>query len=167
MDTRLFARFTSLLRDLSDDALETEIRQPHHLLLDSCLHGGKRIDVVYAPFEHVTPGARIVLVGLTPGRQQMGNALREARRALRRGLSEAEALAAAKVFASFSGPMRSNLVGAAIWWRCSTASGFIACSGSPPRPLCGERTLGWSTSPRHCATRCSSTVKTIVARRRC
>ncbi len=40
----------------------------------------------------------------------MGNALREARRALRRSPSAPEALAAAKVFASFSGPMRSNLV---------------------------------------------------------
>lgn len=110
MDTPLFARFAPLLRDLSDDALETEIRQPQRLLLDSRLQGGKRIDVAYAPFEHVTPGARIVLVGLTPGRQQMGNALREARRALRQGLSAPDALAAAKVFASFSGPMRSNLV---------------------------------------------------------
>src|SRR5688572_824011 len=110
MDLSLFTRFAPLLRDMTEAALEAEIRQPRRLLLDSRTSGGKRIDVAYAPFEHINPGARIILVGLTPGRQQMGNALREARRALRRSLAEPEALAAAKVYASFSGPMRGNLV---------------------------------------------------------
>ena len=40
----------------------------------------------------------------------MRNAQVEARRLLKAGKSEAEAMSAAKVFASFSGPMRSNLV---------------------------------------------------------
>lgn len=110
MDHALFAHFAPLLRDLSDAALEEEIRRPQRLLLASTVVRGKRIDVVYAPFEHINPAARIVIVGLTPGRQQMGNALREARRALRHGLSDVDALAAAKVYASFSGPMRANLV---------------------------------------------------------
>ncbi|KQQ44619.1 hypothetical protein ASF58_20830 [Methylobacterium sp. Leaf125] len=52
----------------------------------------------------------VVIVGLTPGRQQMGNALIPARRSLLNGRTEAEAAEDAKVFASFSGPMRSNLV---------------------------------------------------------
>jgi hypothetical protein len=49
-------------------------------------------------------------VGLTPGRQQMRNALVEARRCLMNGMSEDEAMRAAKTFASFSGPMRANLI---------------------------------------------------------
>lgn len=73
-------------------------------------HGGKRIDVAYAPFDYVNPDARVVIVGITPGRQQMANALLECWRQLRSGAAPAQALAAAKVHASFSGPMRTNLV---------------------------------------------------------
>lgn len=51
-----------------------------------------------------------MIVGQTPGRQQMRNALLEAHRQLAAGKGIGEARAAAKVFASFSGPMRSNLV---------------------------------------------------------
>jgi hypothetical protein len=66
--------------------------------------------VSYAPFEHIQRGARLVIVGITPGAQQARNALMEARRRLLGGESTVAALAAAKVFASFSGPMRANLV---------------------------------------------------------
>jgi hypothetical protein len=38
--------------------------------------GGKRIEIAYAPLDHVNIDARIVVVGLTPGRQQMRTALR-------------------------------------------------------------------------------------------
>lgn len=54
--------------------------------------------------------ARVVIVGITPGRQQMRNALLEAHRILKSGASDDAAIEGAKVFASFSGPMRSNLV---------------------------------------------------------
>ncbi len=69
-----------------------------------------RITVHYAPFEYVEPTAQIVIVGITPGLQQARNALCEARRVLLAGRQEAEAIKAAKVFASFSGPMRANLI---------------------------------------------------------
>lgn len=52
----------------------------------------------------------IVIVGITPGRQQMREAIEEARRAMMLGLSDAEVLARAKVHASFAGTMRTNLV---------------------------------------------------------
>ena len=64
----------------------------------------------YAPFDHVNTSARVVLVGITPGLQQAGNALRALRDELRRGSSDAQALETAKSFASFSGPMRQNLI---------------------------------------------------------
>lgn len=64
----------------------------------------------YAPFDHVNPNARIVIVGITPGLQQAGNALAAFQRARRAGHPIDTALATAKTFASFSGPMRTNLV---------------------------------------------------------
>ena len=64
----------------------------------------------YAPFDHINTTARVVLVGITPGLQQAGNALAALQSALRRGESEASALETAKKFASFSGPMRPNLI---------------------------------------------------------
>jgi hypothetical protein len=72
--------------------------------------GGRSVEMVYAPFDHVNTAARLVIVGLTPGRQQAGNALRAALEALASGLGDAQAAERAKVFASFSGPMRTNLV---------------------------------------------------------
>jgi len=84
--------------------------------VNTLLNNGFRISqendfsVYYAPFEHIEPKARIVIVGITPGLQQAMNALREAQRALLASQSDADAARAAKVFASFSGPMRSNLV---------------------------------------------------------
>lgn len=102
--------FLPVLKTFSEPALRREIETPHQLRLASCGHGGKHIDVAYAPFDHINPEAQIVIVGITPGRQQMANALLECRRQLCSGATPEQALAAAKVHASFSGPMRSNLV---------------------------------------------------------
>ncbi len=103
-------RFLPVLKGLSDAALCREIESAHELRLASCNHGGKRLDIAYAPFDYINLEARIVIVGITPGRQQMRNALLECRRQLLSGASTEQALAAAKVHASFSGPMRANLV---------------------------------------------------------
>lgn len=77
---------------------------------DLLLASDGALSVVYAPFEHVNERARLVLVGLTPGRTQAANALAEFQRASAAGAGTAAALAAAKVHASFSGPMRGNLI---------------------------------------------------------
>lgn len=110
MDHSLFAKFAPLLRHMTEREMMAEIEQPKRLLLETDLVGGRRVEIAYAPFDHVNHEADIVIVGLTPGRQQMRNALLEARRALRNEEDEQHAASAAKVFASFSGPMRSNLV---------------------------------------------------------
>jgi len=68
------------------------------------------LEVSYAPFEHIEREARIVIVGITPGKLQATNALCEIRRQLLDGADQNSALAAAKVHASFSGGMRANLV---------------------------------------------------------
>ncbi|SFQ05178.1 hypothetical protein [Tranquillimonas alkanivorans] len=103
-------RFLPLIEALSEADLRSEIEAPDRLRMASGLHRGKRLDVAYAPFDHVNREARVVIVGITPGRQQMANALLECHRQLRAGADPSRALAAAKVHASFSGPMRANLV---------------------------------------------------------
>lgn len=80
------------------------------LLLERTEWRGRRIETIYAPFEHVEDNARIVIVGLTPGRQQATIALSAYSDALRRGEAIESALRAAKTHASFAGPMRRNLV---------------------------------------------------------
>jgi hypothetical protein len=66
--------------------------------------------VSYAPFDHVEHDAELVVVGLTPGREQATKALASLAADLRRGLIAEQALANAKRTASFSGPMRPNLL---------------------------------------------------------
>lgn len=68
------------------------------------------VSVYYAPFELVNPQAKVVLVGITPGRTQAANALGEAKRALLEGAQNAEMLQRAKATGAFSGAMRPNLV---------------------------------------------------------
>lgn len=89
-----------------DDPLSVEA-----LLMERADINGRRVEMFYAPFDHVNRHAKIVIVGMTPGKFQASNSLRCAQHALRHGKSAAEAAADAKVFASFSGePMRTNLV---------------------------------------------------------
>ncbi len=110
MANELFSTFAPILRDLTKSDLLAEIEQPKKLLIASDTIRSRRIDVAYAAFDHVNQDADVVIVGLTPGRQQMRNALIEAQRCLMAGHSDQEAMRAAKIFASFSGPMRANLV---------------------------------------------------------
>ncbi|RTL82839.1 MAG: hypothetical protein EKK29_15500 [Hyphomicrobiales bacterium] len=110
MAQSLFATFAPLLRTIMESELRAEIARPQRLLIESADFRGKRLDVAFAPFDYVNPAAQIVIVGLTPGRQQMANALLAASRSLKNGNSEAEAMREAKTYASFSGPMRANLV---------------------------------------------------------
>jgi hypothetical protein len=69
------------------------------------------LEVMYSPFDHIAKHAKLVIVGITPGRVQATNALTAARTHLEHGRSSEEALRAAKLTASFSGSgTRNNLV---------------------------------------------------------
>ena len=68
------------------------------------------LTVEYAPFDHIEHEAELVIVGLTPGRQQAANALETLAMELKKGTATPLALERAKRTASFSGPMRSNLL---------------------------------------------------------
>jgi hypothetical protein len=98
METKQFDQFASAIRAGAgtDDA---RLR----------LAAEGNLEVYYAPFEAVNPQARLVLVGITPGRVQAANALAEAKRQLAAGASSTEAMRRAKEVGAFSGPMRSNL----------------------------------------------------------
>lgn len=110
MANSLFSSFAPFLRSVSEAELHTEIASPRRLLIEAGESRGRSFEVAYAPFDYVNPTARVVIVGLTPGRQQMTNALLAARKSLLLGHDEERAAKDAKVFASFSGPMRSNLI---------------------------------------------------------
>src|SRR4051794_35708938 len=72
------------------------------------LHRGAGYSVHYAPFDHVNTSARIALVGITPGWQQMRLGFETARDRLRAGAGDQAMLTAVKRHASFSG-MRTRL----------------------------------------------------------
>ena len=106
MQTNHYQHFAPIIRSLTSAELEgsPSLNAKLRLAQDG------PIEVCYAPFEYINPKARIVIVGITPGRTQMLNALRELRRQLDSGASETMALRAAKLTGAFSGAMRPNLV---------------------------------------------------------
>lgn len=69
------------------------------------------VEVYYSPFDHIAHRAKLVIVGITPGRAQAVNAAVSARAQIQSGRSAEDALRAAKLTASFSGGgTRNNLV---------------------------------------------------------
>lgn len=82
----------------------------------------------YAPFDHINRTARIVLLGMTPGTQQARNALSELRNRLIAGTTDEHALHKAKEFASFSGPIRNNLVAMLDHVGMSRLLGLASCA---------------------------------------
>jgi hypothetical protein len=74
------------------------------------LHREETFSVFYAPFDYVHRPARVALVGITPGWQQMEIAYRVARAGLHAGRSASEIGRVVKAQASFAG-MRRRLGG--------------------------------------------------------
>lgn len=100
--TTHFGRFSPILRDCGAAA----VRRP-----DTLLASQPPYEIFYIPFEHVNPRARLVIVGITPGMNQLELAYAEAQRLLRLGASEAAILEAVKSVAAFGGDaMRPNLL---------------------------------------------------------
>jgi hypothetical protein len=99
-------KYAAVIKSLPDPSLSGGDSLPQQLLLDR----DGAIEIFYAPFEYSNPNARIVIVGITPGRVQAVNAIRAAQSQLKNGASVDTALKAAKSTGSFSGPMRNNLV---------------------------------------------------------
>jgi len=77
MEAGLFQKYAPLIMEMNESELAREIDTPKRLLIGATPINGKTLSIAYAPFDHVNPAARVVIVGLTPGRQQMRNALME------------------------------------------------------------------------------------------
>src|ERR1700728_1431184 len=73
------------------------IYSPEHLLTDSFrLYRDADLEMFYAPFETINRSARVAIVGITPGFQQMEIAIRFARAAMVSGRTNTEACIEAK-----------------------------------------------------------------------
>ncbi len=101
------------------------------------LHSADALSVTWAPFDYVPATARLVVVGITPGRQQAENALGAFRDALAGGAMPAEASRRAKFTGAFSGPMRDNLVAMLDHVGAQRALGVASCAAvfDPARGL--------------------------------
>src|SRR5689334_4045895 len=82
-----FDTFADVLAELPPITTNADGQRPELLLgRDS------RWTVGYCPFDWVNPTAKVILVGITPGLQQMKIANRAAQQALRNGVTHDEAL---------------------------------------------------------------------------
>lgn len=86
-------------------ATKTQSHSSRSLFADE---GALRIEC--SAFDHIELGARLVVVGITPGAQQRDLADAAFQSALAKGMSPGGAGRAAKFAASFGGAMRANLV---------------------------------------------------------
>jgi len=61
-------KYLAIVANLTPVEILTEIENPRDLLIDTCVHHSKRLDIAYAPFDHVNDTADIVIIGITPGK---------------------------------------------------------------------------------------------------
>ncbi|KQL46849.1 hypothetical protein AN963_18310 [Brevibacillus choshinensis] len=81
------------------------------LVDDFLMDSDGKLRTYYAPHnEYVNRSAKVIILGITPGWNQMKIAMQEARRCLEAGLPDEEVCQNAKQAASFVGSMRTNLV---------------------------------------------------------
>lgn len=77
---------------------------------DFLLERKDNIEIYYAPFDHINKEANVVIVGITPGWNQMEKAFSSFKKALGNGESLDSCMHFVKTQASFAGTMRKNLV---------------------------------------------------------
>lgn len=104
-DDWVFARFRWALANLPANLTKEQVTRPELLLRDE-----GPLSIYYAPFDYVNEHARVVLMGITPGRYQMFVACSFVRDQLAKGVPDQQVLKDVKSKASFSGPMRQNLL---------------------------------------------------------
>lgn len=100
--------FEQVIRSLPDDRT---LRRDELWTDDFLLQQENNLTVYYSPIgEYINTGAKVVIVGITPGFEQMRIAFEEATDALHHGASLEETARLVKYTASFAGTMRRNLV---------------------------------------------------------
>jgi len=125
--TGLTPRFIDALARVGGNGLD-RLHEVADLEIATARAGRRELRLVYAPFDHVNERARIVIVGLTPGARQARDAIDAFRAAHRAGCDLEAALARAKHTASFSGPMRRNLVAMLDAVRVADLLGIATCA---------------------------------------
>ncbi|WP_290788240.1 hypothetical protein [Exiguobacterium sp. UBA7533] len=100
--------FEQVIRSLPDDRT---LRRDELWTDDFLLQQENNLTVYYSPIgEYINTEAKVVIVGITPGFEQMRIAFEEATDALHHGASLEETARLVKYTASFAGTMRRNLV---------------------------------------------------------
>ena len=121
----LFTQFAPHIAALPD---HERLTRGDLLVPDFLLEQAGRLAIYYAPFDYINPQAKVALVGITPGFQQMEISLRSSRDALRRGLPIPEIVARVKYQASFAGPIRKFLIAMLDSIGLSHALGIDTCA---------------------------------------
>src|SRR5450830_967417 len=103
-----FANFKPLLQQLSKHSFHEEAPSLSSLFIPD--RSNDKVRTYYSLFDHVNRNAKLILVGVTPGRTQMNNSLKAAVDALKENLDDDQVIARAKQAASFSGTMQKKLI---------------------------------------------------------
>lgn len=121
-------KYLDIIRGLNLSNIRNAKDLPESLLIDA----NNNLSIYYAPFDYMNQGAKVVIVGITPGLTQLKNAYDSVQTSLKKGNSIEQALIQAKSDASFSGAMRKNLVemldfvGLHNWLEISSCSDLFA-----------------------------------------
>lgn len=109
---------------ISDKYTKKEI-----LTKDFLIDKEKDIEIYYAPHnEYINPKAKIFIVGITPGFQQMSTAISEARRMLEITNDINEIQYRCKIAGRFSGSLRKNIISMLDDIKLNEFLGLVSCS---------------------------------------
>lgn len=99
------------------------------LTKDFLIEKEKDIEIYYAPHnEYINPKAKIFIVGITPGFQQMSTAISEARRMLEITNDINEIQYRCKIAGRFSGSLRKNIISMLDDIKLNEFLGLVSCS---------------------------------------
>ena len=91
--------------------LKNKYTKEELLIKDFLVDSEKNIEIYYAPHnEYLNPNAKVFIIGITPGFQQMSTAIATARKELEVNDDIQEIQYKCKVAARFSGSLRKNII---------------------------------------------------------
>jgi hypothetical protein len=120
--------YLSKIKHMDLTQLLKEISKPHELVIRRAKINRGEILSVYAPFDHLNRGAKIAIIGLSPGRFQMQASLIAAHENVTSGASYEDTIRAVRNIANFSGGLRRNLILMLDFIGLNRALGKISCA---------------------------------------
>lgn len=109
--------------------IKDKYTQEEILTKDFLIEKDKNIEIYYAPHnEYINPKAKIFIVGITPGFQQMSTAISEARKSLETTDNIEEIQYKCKVAGRFSGSLRRNIISMLDDTKLNEFLGLVSCS---------------------------------------